>query len=82
MQFDPLIARNWLSVTQDDIKKAVSIRIRILTEGVTIILKGGRGILEHHSGSHIQALVELYPELKLEKKMFLNYQGICHFDMK
>jgi len=35
-----------------------------------ILSAGGRGILKYHKGSHIRALVKLYPELRLKKKFF------------
>jgi len=31
---------------------------------------GGRGILKYYNGSHIKALMKLYPELKLNKESF------------
>jgi hypothetical protein len=38
-----------------------------------IIAKGGTRILNYHNGSHIKALIKLYPELMLKKENF-NYK--------
>jgi len=35
-----------------------------------IINAGGRGILLYYKGSHVRALTQLYPELKLQKQKF------------
>jgi len=35
---------------------------------------GGRGLLDHHKGSHIKALAKLYPELILKKENFLKFK--------
>jgi len=39
----------------------------------TIINSGGRGILEYYNGSHIQALIELFPEYDLKVEHFVEY---------
>jgi len=39
-----------------------------------VISAGGSGVLNYHKSSHISALVELYPELKLQKEKFPNYK--------
>jgi len=38
-----------------------------------IINEGGKGILEFYKGSHVKALIELYPELCLRKNSFPHY---------
>jgi len=37
-----------------------------------IIRAGGGGVLNYYRGSHIKALVDLYPELGLQKEKFGN----------
>jgi len=53
-KFNPLDAKNWHSVTKNEIIRA-----------------GGSSLLQYYSGSHIKALVKLYPELMLKKENFL-----------
>jgi len=36
-----------------------------------IVRAGGKGLLHYYNGSHIKALVKLYPELMLKKRNFL-----------
>jgi hypothetical protein len=38
--------------------------------------KGGSGVLEHFNGSHIRALIQLYPELELKQDKFLQFRGL------
>jgi len=37
-----------------------------------ILSAGGVGVLYHHKRSHIEALIDLYPELSMKRNMFLN----------
>jgi len=55
MGFDPLVAGHWHSVSQQDVNE----------------MQGGRGFLEYYGGSHIRALMDIYPEFNLEKSLFL-----------
>jgi len=40
-----------------------------------IIRAGGCGLLQYYNGSHIKALVKLYPELMLKKENFVKLRG-------
>jgi len=67
-KFNPLDAENWYSVTHSEIRRAVS--VYIITSFVLILFKGGRTLFNYYNGSHIEALVKLYPELLLKKRKF------------
>jgi len=53
-KFDPLDASQWYTLS------ALDVRGR----------KGSRPVLENHKGSHIQALIDTYPELHLKRNKF------------
>jgi len=36
---------------------------------------GGNGLLKYYNGSHVRALVKLYPELMLRKESFFQFKG-------
>jgi len=57
-QFNPLDAAKWYSITCKEIETT----------------KGGRGVLKYFKGSHIRALITLYPELMLKEEDFLHSQ--------
>jgi len=40
-----------------------------------VIRAGGKRILDLYNGSHVEALLRIYPELKLQKENFLQFQG-------
>jgi len=55
-KFNPMDPENWYSVTRNDIQRA-----------------GGSSLLNNYfNGSHVKALVKLYPELMLKMENFLN----------
>jgi len=57
LNFNPNKAENWYSIKKKD-----------------ILLEGGGSILNtYYNGSHIRALIDLYPELTLQKEKFVNY---------
>jgi len=61
-KFDPSDSNKWYSITCDDIKRA-----------------GGRDLLNYYNRSrrsHIEALVKLYPELRLKKGNFLKLKNL------
>jgi hypothetical protein len=33
-------------------------------------------MLKHYRGSHVRALMDLYPELRFQKEKFLSWQGL------
>jgi len=43
--------------------------------GDEILRAGGKGLLNYYNGSHINALMKLYPELILKKENFAESQG-------
>jgi len=55
--FNPLDAKNWYSVTHNEIIRA-----------------GGSVLLDYYNNSHIEALMNLYPELKLKNRYFLKFK--------
>jgi len=57
-KFNPLDAEKWYSVTRNDIRRA----------GGTFLLH------QHYNGSHIKALMKLYPELMLKRGYFLKFK--------
>jgi len=53
--FDPSQASPWYKVALNDIKQ----------------IKGGISVLMYHQGSHIKALIDLFPELHLQEDKFV-----------
>jgi len=58
-QFDPLVAKNWYSIPPETIPRA----------------KGGSSVLAYHMGSVARALLHLYPDIGLERKMLHQKRG-------
>eukprot|EP00026_Physarum_polycephalum_P001173 Phypoly_transcript_01174.p1 GENE.Phypoly_transcript_01174~~Phypoly_transcript_01174.p1 ORF type:complete len:997 (+),score=112.19 Phypoly_transcript_01174:34-3024(+) len=56
-KFDPLVAKNWYSITHD----------------IIVAQKGGAAVLALHRGSFSNALCRTYPNIGLEKKKFRNF---------
>jgi len=56
--FDSLVSYRWYSINYQDVVKE----------------KGGSGVLSYHNGSHVQALIDLYPDLELQPQNFSNYK--------
>jgi len=52
--FDPLIAANWYRVTRDEVLAA----------------KGGQSVMAYHNASFVDALYDLFPDIKIEKTKF------------
>ncbi len=71
-KFNPLDAEKWLSVTCNEIIRAVSFfHPSIMLLIFKHYFKGGGGLLYYYKGSFFRALTELYPELPLKKELFL-----------
>jgi len=60
--FDPLDENQWYSVTSKQINRA----------------GGGSAILKYYKGSHIAALIKLYPEVIFQKERFFEVWKIPH----
>jgi hypothetical protein len=74
-KFDPLDADKWYTVSNRDIAQAVSF-LEILAFYLTLFyFKGGNKVLLFYDRSHINALIALYPELKLNRGNFTKFKG-------
>jgi len=40
-----------------------------------VIKAGGKGVLNHSGGSHIKAIIDLYPEINWKKEKFFKYRA-------
>jgi hypothetical protein len=75
--FDPLDAKMWYSISGNEIRKFV---VSILNHYLSLpffklfltIVKGGNVMLSYVDGSYIDALIKVYPELKLRRENFLH----------
>jgi len=54
-EFDPLVASNWYTVTT----------------AMVIPRKGGKSVLEYYGGSFAKALLQLYPDIGLDRTRFM-----------
>jgi hypothetical protein len=72
--FYPLDANRWYSVSRKEISRAVCWTPKTVCY-FNFTIKGGDRILKRFKGLHVDALIKLYPELKLQKKYFLYYRG-------
>jgi hypothetical protein len=76
-KFDPLDTEKWYLITRKEIWDAVSFGLNFysLTKLIHLVTKKGRGVLNYYNGSHISALIKLYPELGLNRGHFFQSKG-------
>lgn len=83
MGFDPLVASNWYKFTYTEMQEnfEVSIikyniyRFVFLFMYLLLFLKGIQTVLKYHDRSHIKALLQLFPDIGLDKNKFPHLPG-------
>lgn len=66
--FDPLIAENWYTVQKDQVTQSKVQYTKL--RAFIYILKGGSRVLYYSNNSVPKALVELFPNIGLDKTKF------------
>ena len=76
-RFDPLIAENWYTVKQAEIRaREVHPSPPLLSFLLSFTFQGGSGVLRYYDGSYIRALMVLYPKIGLKPSGFLRTPGV------
>lgn len=68
--FDPLIAENWYTVQKDQVTQSKVQYTKLRAHSFIFILKGGSRVLYYSNNSVPKALVELFPDIGLDKTKF------------
>jgi len=79
--FDPLVADCWYYVSRKQfLLYTVCIPLYLFPLlDILNLLKGGRGVVKYYDNSLIEAIIDLFPELSLEKSKFASVPRIYFF---
>lgn len=67
--FDPLVAENWYTISRDKIMQSVC--TPLLGQTIVTLLQGGAKVIDQYNGSVVGALINLFPNIGLDKSKLL-----------